>query len=504
MKPRVLPAGLVFQYHLADSGLVTARSMSTTSLVRQLGAWRGDDAVPAYRKLADGVRTLVLDGRVPLEVRLPGERDLATALGISRTTVGAAFGLLREEGYLDSRRGSGSRTRVPAGPGDRSGGPLAGPDDPGVLDLASASLPASSVLHSAYATALAALPAHLPGHGYSPVGLPELRAVIAQRHTRRGLPTTPEQVLVTTGAQHALALVLRLLTAPGDRVVLDHPTYPHAIDAVQRSSCRAVPVGLTATGWDVDGVVAALHQTSPRLAYLVPDFHNPTGHSLAPDDRAALVSAAQRARTVLVVDETLTDLGLDRPAPPSVATHDRRGTTVITLGSVGKSFWGGLRVGWIRADARTIDALAGVRASLDLGTPVLEQLAVAVLLADDEAALTERRDLLRAQRDHLLHLVAEHLPSWTVRVPAGGVSLWAELTSPLSSALAATAPRHGVRITAGPRFGVDGAFERFVRLPFTRPVDELTPAIQRLAAAWAACTPVRDDRTQDTSSHSQP
>lgn len=124
-------------------------------MVRQLGPWRGSGAAPTatYRQLADGVRTLVLDGRVPLDLRLPGERDLATALGVSRTTVGAAFGLLREEGYLESRQGSGSRTRVPAGPRDRSGGPLAGHDEPGVIDLASASLPASSAVHGAYATA---------------------------------------------------------------------------------------------------------------------------------------------------------------------------------------------------------------------------------------------------------------------------------------------------------------------------------------------------------------
>lgn len=128
---------------------------------------------------------------------------------------------------------------------------------------------------------------------------------------------------------------------------------------------------------------------------------------------------------------------------------------------------------------------------------MLEQLAVAALLADDGAALTERRDLLRTQRDHLVHLVGEHLPSWIMPVPAGGVSLWAALPAPLSSALAATAPRHGVRITAGPRFGVDGAFERFVRLPFTRPVDELTTTVARLAAAWEGVARVRDGWAQE-------
>jgi DNA-binding transcriptional MocR family regulator len=288
---------------------------------------------------------------------------------------------------------------------------------------------------------------------------------------------------VTLGAQHAFSLALQLLVGPGDRVLIDHPTYPHAVDAIARASARPVPVGLPSTGWDVEGVLAAFRQTGPRMAYLVPDFHNPTGRCMDAESRERIASAAARSRTTIVVDETMADLGLDGPPPAPFAAHDRDGA-VITLGSMSKGYWGGLRIGWIRADVGTIAGLSGVRPAVDLGTPIVEQLAAVALLAGDEARLDERRDLLRERRDRLVAALATHLPEWRVPVPPGGNSVWAELPDAVSSALAASAERHGVRIIAGPRFGVDGAFERFVRLPYTRPAEELEDAVVRLAAAY--------------------
>ena len=215
------------------------RRISAASLVRSLGVWRSDGAGGStYRRLAERVRLLILDGRLPLEVTLPGERELAAALMVSRTTVTAAFRQLRDEGFLDSRQGAGARTRLPQEPAQRREGLLAHGDNPEAIDLASAAMPAFEVVHQAYAKALAQLPAHLPSHGYEPTGLPALRAIIAQRYTDRGLPTTPDQILVTNGAQHAVALLLRLTTGPGDRVLIDHPTYPHAIDAILRAAAE--------------------------------------------------------------------------------------------------------------------------------------------------------------------------------------------------------------------------------------------------------------------------
>lgn len=471
------------------------RSIGTASLVRQLGLWRGQAGGAAYRQLADGVRLLILDGRLPIGVRIPGERDLAAALDVSRTTVTAAFAQLREEGYLDSRQGSGSRTSLPDRRADRPPAET-GEVEPGIVDLAVAALPATETVHHAYRSALASLPRHLPGHGYERVGLDELRAVIAERYTRRGCPTAPEQILVTHGALHGFGLLLRLLVGPGDRVVVDHPTYPHAIDAIHQASCRAVPVGLPGRGWDVEAIEAAFRQTGPRLAYLLPDFHNPTGRCMDEETRARIADLAARTRTTIVADETMVDLWIDGPPPASLAAHDRAGR-VVTLGSTGKSFWGGLRVGWMRAEPRLIEGAARARAALDLGTPVLEQLAATALLADDGGDLDRRRTAVRAQRTKLAGLVGVHLPEWTVALPPGGLSLWAELPVPASTALAATSELHGVRIGAGPRFGVDGSFERFVRLPFALPEDLLETAIVRLARAWNALGPGARAMRQD-------
>ena len=467
---------------------MSSRRIGPASLSRLLGAWRGARAGPAYRQLADGLRLLILDGRLPLDVVLPGERELAVALEVSRTTVTTALGHLRDDGFLDRRQGAGARTRLPAGPGERGVARIvAGGAAEGLIDMASAAPPAAEVMHQAYAAALSALPAHLPEHGYAPLGLSALRQTIAARYTRRGLPTAADQIMVTNGALHALALMLRLTCGPGDRVVIDHPTYPHAIDAIQRASLRALPVGLPSAGWDLDGMAAALRQSGPRLAYFIADFHNPTGRWMAPEVRVAVVEAALRARTTVIFDETLLDLWLDAPIRPYAFAEPDEG--LVRLGSTGKSFWGGLRLGWIRADARTIQALSLRRSSLDLGTPVLEQLAVAHLLTNEDAPLNARRALLRAQRDHLLACVGEALPDWKVVSPPGGLSLWAELPAPVSTALAATSERFGVRLAAGPRFGVDGAFERFIRLPYTLPSQALTEVVDRLAQAYSRLQP---------------
>ncbi|MBU1377515.1 MAG: PLP-dependent aminotransferase family protein [Alphaproteobacteria bacterium] len=467
---------------------MSTRRIGPASLTRLLGAWRGERTGPAYRQLADGLRLLVLDGRLPLDVVLPGERELAQALEVSRTTVTAALGRLRDDGFLDRRQGAGARTRLPGGPGERGmASLLAGSEGDGLIDMASAAPPAAEQVHQAFVSAISALPAHLPNHGYAALGLPILRETIAARYTRRGLPTMPDQIMVTNGAQHALALMLRLTCGPGDRVVIDHPTYPHAIDAIQRASCRPAPVGLPGEGWDVEGVAAALRQSGPRLAYFIADFHNPTGRWMTPQTRTAIVEAAARARTTLIFDETLIDLALDLPIQPYAFDEPDEG--LVRLGSTGKSFWGGLRLGWIRADVPTIQALAARRSSIDLGTPILEQLAVVHLLGDEDATLDARRAMLRGRRDHLIRAVGTALPDWKVTSPPGGLSLWAELPAPVSTALAATSERFGVRLAAGPRFGVDGAFERFLRLPYTLAPEVLTDAVDRLAQAYGRLQP---------------
>lgn len=455
------------------------------SLLRLLGAWRAEgSAEPAYRQLAQALRMLVLDGRVGLNVRLPGERELAAALGLSRTTIAAAFDRLRDEGFLESRQGSGSVTRLPPGRMEQALPEIELTDGVDILNWTHAALPAAPGVGRACQLAVEALPAFLGELGYDPLGLPPLRRAIAAYYERRGCPTSPDQIIVTNGAQQGLSLLLHWLAGPGDRAVIDHPTYHNAIQALQRAHVVPVPVGLPAQGWDIDAMEAAFRQTSPRFAYIIADFHNPTGRSMDPATRRALVAAATRSHMPLIIDETMAAMGLDNMPPPPVAVHDPSGRQVITLGSASKIFWGGLRVGWICADPQTVAALGRLRTTMDMASPVVEQLAVAHLIDGDEG-LGPRAAMLRGRRDHLLALIERHLPHWRAEFPAGGLSLWAELPRGEATALAAIAESHGVRVAPGPRFGVSGAFERFLRLPFTLPEEQLTMGVERLAEADA-------------------
>jgi DNA-binding transcriptional MocR family regulator len=454
-----------------------AVAVSGPYLARLLGGWRASG--PAYVALARALRLLVLDGRLPLRTRLPGERELAEALGVSRTTASAAYAELRAEGYLASRRGSGSWTRLPA---DRPSAAVPAPPGPELIDLTTAASAApEGALHAALAVATAELPRHLPAPGYYEAGLPSLRAAIAERYARRGVPTAPEQVFVTSGALHGFTLLLRTLAASGDRVLTDHPSYPAALDAIRAAGARPAPVPLGPAGWDMELLEATLRQAAPRLAYLIADNHNPTGLSLPAADRERLVALARATRTPLVVDEAMSELDLDGGPLAPVAAYDPAGEAAISVGSMSKGFWAGLRIGWIRAAPALVHRLVAARASLDLAGPVIEQLVAAELLRRADEILPARREQLRARRD----VLAAALPAqWRFVKPPGGLCLWVELDAPRSTALAAIADRHGVRVAAGPRFGVDGAFERFVRLPFTLPEESLREAAARLAVAW--------------------
>jgi DNA-binding transcriptional MocR family regulator len=437
--------------------------------------------------LADGLRTLVVDGRLAVRTRVPSERALATELRVSRGSVSRAYDRLRDEGYLASRRGAGSWLTVPGGgePGPPPPPPGA-PEAERVLDLTVAALPAPTpLLAEAAARAAHGLRRHLHAHGYSAFGLPELRDAVAGRLTERGLATVADEVMITSGAQHALHLVLSLLTAPGDRVLVDAPTYPRTLSAVRTARARAVGVPLGATGWDVEAWSAAVRAASPRVGLTTPDFHNPTGMTMGAAQRAALVEACARAGTVLVADETCAELRLDGPRSPAPLATYADGATVIAIGTMSKAAWAGLRVGWLRAAPQLVGELAARRADVDMASPILEQLLAVELFERWDEVLASRRELLRERRDALLRALATHAPDWQTRRPAGGLSAWVRLGAPNATRLAAIAASQGVRVTPGPSFSVDGTFEQHLRLPFTLAPEDLEEAVARLAAIAA-------------------
>ncbi|MGW6007224.1 MocR-like transcription factor YczR [Oerskovia enterophila] len=472
------------------------RRLSAPALGALITGWQTEG--PAYVALADAVRGAVLSGTVAPHTRLPSERDLAGALGVSRTTTAAAYAALRERGFVTSRTGVGTVAVLPR-PTRRAQPRWCGGDAPvpvgveppdDLVDLGQAAPAAPPQLHAAYGRALEALPDYLSGRGYEPLGLQPLREAIAHRLTERGTPTTPDQVLVTTGAQHAISTIAQSVLGPRDRVVVQSPTYAHGIEAMVGRGARVVgfPVGAglpgDGPGFDVALFESTVRAATPRLAYLIPDFHNPTGYSLTPDERAEVRRIALRHRVTVIGDETLSDIALDGPAPEPITGDGSATSHLLTVGSASKTFWGGLRVGWVRAHPDVVAHLARTRAASDIATSVLEQLAVTELLARREEVLAERLPLLRSQRDLLRSAVTTAVPSWRVASPAGGLSLWIDLGRPLAHALTAAAAVRGVVINPGPSLTPDGGASSRVRLTFAPDAEAIGRAVPRLAAAW--------------------
>ncbi|MFD2467054.1 MocR-like transcription factor YczR [Amycolatopsis silviterrae] len=459
-------------------GRISGRRLATL-----LGEWRQRGSRQGASDLAAAVELHVLDGQLPIGTRLPAERELADALGVSRTLIGAALDRLRADGLVASRRGAGSWV---AGVGHRDE-PEAARDD--LLDLARAAPSAVPGLMAAFDTARRDLVEYASGNGYLTGGLPRLRERIAERYTARGLPTSPDQVLVTSGAYSAFVLCLRMLTGPGDRVLLEQPTYPNAIDAVRATHALPVPVALDPVhGWDLTGIEAALRQAAPRFGYLVVDFQNPTGLRLDAAGRERLGGLLARSRTPVVVDESLVELDYEGDpvdGPPPLAAFG--GDLVLSVGSAAKSQWGGLRLGWIRASTDLLDRLQSPRFAVDLGAPVFDQLVLAALLEPEGyEVLARRRTEFRENRDITIAALRQYCPEWTFEVPAGGLSLWCRLPEPMSTRLAVSAANRGVQLAPGSRFGVHGGLERWLRLPFGLPREQLPEAVRRVSVAAAS------------------
>jgi DNA-binding transcriptional MocR family regulator len=336
---------------------------------------------------------------------------------------------------------------------------------------------------TAYEQALALLPSQLTGHGYAPGGLPQLRSAIAERFTARGLPTEPDQVVVTAGVGDATAVVLETLLQPGDRVLVEHPTYPGVLGLVTAAGGRCTPVPVDPAEPDalVRAADLAARQSSPRLAFVMPDFSNPTGARLSATGRRRLAATLWQHGVLTVVDEVAADLHLDDGALPPFAGSLPDAATV-TVGGLSKAVWGGLRIGWVRTDAPLATQLGETLGRRQLSVGLLDQLTATILLGRLDEVLDDRRAQLRERRDVLVAEIARLLPDWHAPSPTGGLSVWCRLPPGISSAaVAADAAQHGLVLAEGRAFGTGHAFDDHLRLPFTRPAEELRRAVHVLA-----------------------
>jgi DNA-binding transcriptional MocR family regulator len=480
------------------------RPAAELDFVHALGAW-SQGSGPVYRRLANGMRSAVLRGDLAPGSRVPAERNLARLLAVSRTTVVSAYEILRQEGWLESRQGSGTTVRSAPRRSERVPEPPSFRRHPvyrsliegsgGTIEFLGAHLSGSGAISDEIVTLKEGIARLARGHGYLPAGLPELRRGIAKRLDARGLPTREDQVLVTSGAQQAIGLVASLFLQRGDAVALESPTYLGAMDLFTNAGAHLVPVPVGDRGVSAEVLRDVVERASPRLVYLVPTFHNPTGLLVPEATRRAIARIAEETGVPIVEDDTLADLTLGPEPPPPIAAFSREGP-VVTVGSLSKVLWGGLRIGWIRAPEPILARLTRLKILTDLGSSILSQLAAVELLARIEAIRRARRREVRTKYGRMTRLLKSLLPSWSWTAPAGGLTLWVKLPHGDATGFAQVALRHGVAVVPGPLASPDGSGTDRLRLPFVHEADTMAEGMQRLARAWRAYSPqIRAERT---------
>ncbi len=461
-----------------------SQRLSARRLAEMLGNWRGSGH--SYLDLAASIELLVRDGMLAPGTVLPAERPLSETLQLSRTTVSACYQRLRETGIALTRQGSGTVIRVPRPTEAES----SADGDDAVLDLTRASPEPWAGLPMLAARALNEHPETFLLDGYDTLGRPELRERIAARYVDRGLPTSPDQIMVTLGAQHAIFLIARTLLSRGDRSLIEAPSYPHAREALAATGALVADLPVLLHGHDPALTIETVRRTSPKLSYLIPDHHNPTGLSMSHELRARIITELSAQGGYIIADETTAELTLreTRSVLPFAAAanlpHEQ--DRVLTVGSLSKSVWGGLRIGWVRAAPELIGRLEVSRRIGDLGTGSWEQVLAELALTQYDEILSERTRSLTARHRALVEQLDVRLPTWRPSQASGGVCLWVDLGEQRSSALSRECARAGLRITPGPRFGSPGVFERFLRVPFSASEQDLCDAVGILERAWHA------------------
>ncbi|GGO08885.1 GntR family transcriptional regulator [Microbispora rosea subsp. aerata] len=432
-------------------------------------------------QIAREVREAVRSGRLVPGTRLPATRDLARDLGLSRGVVVEAYEQLVAEGLLESRTGAG--TRVAAGAGRQAApGRIAGEGEirphyghrPTSPDLGL--FPRQAWL-AAVRHVLATLPNDALDYG-DPGGVPALRRELAAYLGRvRAADASPDDVVVVTGVAQGLSLVVQALVRERGRgivLAVEDPTSTRQLPLLRRAGADIVPVPV-----DGEGIVVAKLPGDADAVLVTPAHQYPTGVVLSPARRAALAEWAARTGALVLEDDYDAEFRFDRD--PVGCLQGLAPDRVVLAGSVSKALAPGLRLGWIAAPPPVARAVRLARGELDLGSPVIDQYALAHLIASGayDRHLRRMRREYRRRRDALVAALAEHLPWVSVRGISAGLHLYAEPGGDPSGLVAAARAAGLSAEVVTSACGAPGLVIGFARLPAHR----VTEAVRALARA---------------------
>ena len=462
--------------------------------------------VPLYVQLRDQLRALVHAGDLRPGDRIPASRELATMLGVHRTTVANAYAELESEGLIQGHvgrgtfiRGNGNGLKItPPAPAVLNGNngirwELLFADERGdeTLNRLTAAAPENALSFVMARPAAEFFPVDElvncvntvlrreagdvltlgPSDGYAP-----LKEALLELLRRDSIPAKDENLLITGGCQQSLDLISKAFVRPGDSVILENPTYPGAVTIFNsaRARCLAVPVRThaepgSALGVDVEALEGTLAANRVKLIVLTPDFQNPTGTSMPLASRRKVLELAARHQVPIVEDHIYARLHAHDERIPSLKQLDRS-NLVIHIDSFAKVAFPGLRVGWIVAPAAAIERLRVVKQATDLHTDQLAQALFAEFLRRGLFAkhVAKMRKVYASRLFALDEALRKHMPAdtrWTR--PEGGMCFWLELPPGFdASELLIHVKERGVLFAPGRYFYVQGPLPNTLRLGF--------------------------------------
>ena len=451
--------------------------LSARDLSAMLGSWRAVGGTLSIG-LATGIAHLIESEALTSGARLPAQRALAAELEVARGTVTTAYEILSGGGYVTAEVGRGStvtstsKRRLRPVANDEFGHGSA----PVAVDLSTQSLPSSAALNAVLDHVNpTSLRPYLESDGHTPYGLQVLRSAVARHLTSTGTLTSSDQILITAGAQQALWLTVFVMTERGDTVMVEDPTY-RGILAVLASVDKDLRI-------ECYPAVSAELRVPPRsrssLVYLQSSVHSPTGRVRSKEELSAFAATANANDLLLVEDRSAADLIYDPTRQNSGLIGMVDPERLISVGTMSKLFWGGLRIGWVRSDPRTIARLADTKQTIDVTTSVVDQFLAAEALENAPTAVADRRRLLLDHLDLTAGIVRDVCPSWDLVMPDGGSGLWIDTHSD-SIEYVMMAQARGIRIAGGPSFSATRGFESFIRLPVWSAAEPLRHALQTL------------------------
>ncbi|TDL64037.1 PLP-dependent aminotransferase family protein [Rhodococcus qingshengii] len=402
-----------------------------------------------YHSILDHIRSDLLEE----DLQLPSVRELSKQLGVSLLTVVKAYQKLEHEGYITSVQGKGTFIRKTKNEEtERKEGTSSYDWQLSVQDYLprsqfarfhqvpekihlSSSMIDPGLLPNRYLEQeihkmLSENPLILSQYGEIQ-GDKELRQAMVEYLKRMDVPTTQDNILVTSGSQQGIDLVARTFVGPGDVVVMEAPTYPGAIDVFRGRGATILTVPVDSDGMSVDLLQNLCDKYKPKIIYTVPTFHNPTGAVMPLKRRRQILELASSIQCLVIEDDPCSEIYFEKKPPVSMKSLDHYGN-VIYLKGLSKILAPGCRIGILAASGSIFKRLLAAKANADLGSPLLTQKAIHPFITSTRMMdhLKKLRTAIMIRRDLVLEILSQHSPeevSWFI--PKGGLNVWLTLPS---------------------------------------------------------------------------